>query len=112
MKTPYRLAGPDQADSVLRGRITYERKNIVGEDPFDVPRLIEEEMIIKIDWRNRQGQELLANSVMIPADVFELRLANTEQFIPEAGQSFTSAQEDVIHNLAEQIVSQMEMPPW
>ncbi len=35
-----------------------------------------------------------------------------EQFIPEAGQSVATAYQESIEELAEQIVAQMELPPW
>jgi hypothetical protein len=111
LKTPYRVVTSDRADSVLRGRILVENKRTVGEDKFDIPRLIEAEMVCQVDWIGPQG-ELLTNRITVPLADYELRVGQTEQFIPESGQSVATAYQAMIHELAEQIVAQMEMPPW
>jgi hypothetical protein len=111
LKTPYRVVGADRADSVLRGRIVSETKRVIAEDQFDVPRLIETDMVAQVDWIGPQG-ELLSHTITIPLDQYELRIGGSEQFIPEAGQSVATAQQEVIEELAEQIVAQMEIPPW
>jgi hypothetical protein len=111
LKTPYRVVTADRADSVLRGRILSETKRAIAEDKYDIPRLIEAEMVCQVDWIGPQG-ELLTNRIMIPLDQYELRLGQSEQFIPEAGQSVASAHRRLIQQLATQIVDQMEMPPW
>jgi hypothetical protein len=111
LKTPYRVVTSERADSVLRGRILAENKRTVAEDKYDVPRLIEAEMVCQVDWIGPQG-ELLTNRITVPLADYDLRVGQTEQFIPESGQSVASAYQAMIHNLAEQIVAQMEMPPW
>lgn len=111
LKTPYRVVSAERADSVLRGRILVESKKTVGEDRYDFPRLIEYETVATVEWIGPQG-ELLASTVTIPLDSLDLRIGGSEQFIPEAGQSVASTQQDVIEQLAEQIVSQMEIAPW
>ena len=111
LKTPYRVAPASEADSILRGRIVNEQKRVIAEDMFDIPRVIETQMIAVIDWIGPQG-ELLAHSITVPLDKFELSLAGADQFIPEAGQSVATSQQEVIEELAQEIVAQMEMPPW
>jgi hypothetical protein len=101
----------DRADSVLRGRILSETKRSVAEDKYDIPRLIDAEMVCQVDWIGPQG-ELLTNRIMVPLDQYELRIAQAEHFIPEAGQSVATAHRELINKLAEQIVAQMEMAPW
>jgi hypothetical protein len=111
LKTPYRVSTAERADSVLRGRIISETKQTIAEDRFDVPRLIQTEMVCQVDWIGPQG-ELLANRIAIPIDSFDLRVGQNEAFIPEAGQSLATTHRQLIEDLAEQIVAQMEMPPW
>jgi hypothetical protein len=111
LKTPYRVTTAERADSVLRGRIVAETKRAIAEDQYDVPRLIQAEMVCQVDWVGPQG-DLLTNRIMIPLDQYDLRVGQSEAFIPEAGQSVATAHREVIQNLAEQIVAQMEMPPW
>jgi hypothetical protein len=111
LKTPYRVVTGDRADSMLRGRILYEGKRMIAEDKFDVPRVIEAEMVCQVDWIGPQG-ELLTNRITIPLADYDLRVGQTETFIPEGGQSVASAYQEMIQQIAEQIVEQMEMPPW
>ena len=111
LKSPYRVAPADRADSFLRGRILYERKRVIAEDTFDVPRVMEAQMVAQVDWVSAQG-ELLSNTITIPWDAYPLRIGDNEQFIPEAGQSITTAQQEAVQKIAQEIVSQMEMPPW
>lgn len=110
-KTTYRVLPADRADSVLQGRIVTEEKRVIAEDQFDVPRVIDAQMVVIVDWYGPQG-ELLANNITVPLDDYDLTVGQSEQFIPEAGQSVATAQQELIEELAEQIVSQMEMPPW
>ena len=111
LKTPYRLASAETADSVLRGRIISETKDVVAEDYYDQPRVVEADMVVQIDWTGRQGS-LLANAVTVPLPEYLLHVGQTEQLIAEGGQSVATTHQSVIERLAEQIVSQMEMLPW
>jgi len=111
LKTPYRVTTADRAESVLRGRIVSETKRVIAEDINDNPRLIEANLVAQVDWIGAQG-ELLSHTITIPIDQYELRIGEAEQFIPEAGQSVATAYQESIEELAEQIVAQMELPPW
>jgi hypothetical protein len=111
LRTPYRVASADQADSVLRGRIVREIKRVIAEDQFDVPRVLETDLVAQVDWVGPQG-ELLSNSITVPLDQYQLLVGQSEQIIPEGGQSVNVQQQQAIQELAEQIVSQMELPPW
>jgi hypothetical protein len=111
LKTPYRLATAETADSVLRGRIISETKDVVAEDYYDLPRVIATDLVVQIDWTNRQGN-LLTNAVTVPLPDYLLNVGQVEQLIPEGGQSITTAQQQAIEQLAEQIVAQMELAPW
>lgn len=111
LKTPYRVVSAERADSVLRGRIVLEEKRVIAEDQFDIPRVIETDMVVQVEWIGSQG-DLLANAITIPLDQYDLRIGASEQFIPEGGQSLATAHQEVIQELAEQIVAQMEVAPW
>ncbi len=111
LKTPYRLAPAETADSLLRGRIISETKDVMAEDFYDQPRVVETDMVVQIDWTGPQGN-LLANAVTVPLPEYLLHVGQTEQLIAEGGQSVATTHQLVIERLAEQIVSQMEMLPW
>lgn len=109
LKTPYKVVDAGAADSVLLGRILREEKQLVAEDRFDVPRNIDTNFVVEVRWQNATGN-LFGNSAMIPISDAALQIADSANLVPEGGQSLTSAQEKVIRQLAEQIVSQMETP--
>ncbi len=110
-KTPYRVASAEEADSVLRGRIISETKRVMTENYYDLPRLIEAEFVVEVNWTSPQGN-LLTNTVNVPLPDYLLRVGQADQMIAEAGQSVATAHQDAIEQLAEQIVAQMEMAPW
>lgn len=111
MRTPYRLADAATADSILRGRIVTETKRMIAEDQFDQPRVLETDLVCQIDWIGPQG-ELLAHNLSVPLDDYLLVVGQSEQLIPEGGQSISTTHQEAIERLAEQIVGQMEIAPW
>jgi hypothetical protein len=108
-KTPYKVVGSPQADSVLTGKLIADTKRIVVEDQFDMPRETEVNMAVEVRWINRKGDLLnRATSVPIPQDL--VRLSSAAVLVPEFGQSVASTQLQAIQDLATKIVSMMEMP--
>ncbi|MEC7446517.1 MAG: LptE family protein [Planctomycetota bacterium] len=99
-RTPYQLADRSSADSVLQGRILSEQKRVLGENQFDEPRDLQIEFLIEVNWATRDGTPLMQR--------FTLNTTDTASFIPEAGQSMVSAQQQLIDELASSIVNQME----
>ncbi|MCA9178339.1 MAG: hypothetical protein KDB14_27955 [Planctomycetales bacterium] len=103
----YRLAAANEADSVLSGRILYDRKAVIAENRFDTPRALEAKLVVQIEWLDRNGLPLTQlNSVVIPDSL--VSIAHAENFIPEPGQSLETAHQKAIERLADEIVSQME----
>lgn len=111
LKTPYRVVTADRADSVLKGRIISESKNVIAENEYDIPRMYEVDMIVDVKWYGPQG-ELLSDAMTIPVEDFFLRIGQEQSMIPESGQSVATTFQEVIDEMAEQIVEQMEMIPW
>lgn len=103
-RSPYKVVHTPDADSVLYGRVTYENKRILAEDRNDNPRDVEFTMSAQIRWVDRAGNVVLRNAT-VPID---LSLSSGADFVPEGGQSLTSAEQQVIRETARQIVSQME----
>jgi hypothetical protein len=108
-KTPYRVAPADQADSVLIGRIVQERKHVIFEDFNDIPRALETTWLVEVRWQG-PGGNLMGNVVTYPLPPAPLLVSEQAMLIPEAGQSVVTSQETVVHQIAKQIVSQMEAP--
>ncbi|REK10904.1 MAG: hypothetical protein DWQ37_15810 [Planctomycetota bacterium] len=108
-RTPYRVVGTAEADSVLSGKITTDTKRVVFEDPFDYPRENQVNLSIEVRWVNRRGG--LINDpaeFAVPANL--AILSGQGLLVPEYGQSVATAQLQAVQGLASQIVSLMESP--
>ncbi len=107
-RTPYKVVGSTDADSILSGRIVAERKRAVAENYYDDVRDIETDMTVEVRWVSRRGEMLMQRSSM-PLGPLNVTISENAQFFPEAGQSLEVAQQNVIDQLAREIVGQMEV---
>ena len=112
LKTPYKVSRGLQADSQLNGRILQDAKYAITESENDDLRDIELEYYVEFSWRDRQGVPLLSQrQVQIPAELLNVsEVAQAVHFVPEGGQSRTTAEQVAIQRLAEQIVASIESP--
>lgn len=102
LSTPLTITNPQIADSFIRGRILQDRKSVVGENRLDEPRSLGVEWVVEIDWVDRAGTPLMQRQTV--------RITEDVVFIPEGGQSLTTAQQKIIERVARQTVSQMQTP--
>ena len=110
LKTPYKVVGTPDADSILAARLMGERKLLEFENQNDDPRALEYALTAQVTWLNRRRQPLAPmSSIPLPADF--VAITQTATMLPEPGQSDASAQQQAIQRLAEQIVATME-EPW
>jgi len=109
LRTPYKVVGSPQADSVLIGKLTSDTKRVIVEDKFDQPREVEVNMSVEVRWVNRKG-DLVSPVTAVPLPQDLLMVSAPGMLVPEYGQSVSTAQQQSIQRLASQIVSQMEMP--
>ena len=107
-RTPYKVVGSTDADSILSGRIVAERKRAVAENINDDVRDIETDLTVEVRWVSRRGEMLMQRSSM-PFGPLNVTMSEDSQFFPEAGQSLEVAQQHVIDQLAREIVGQMEV---
>lgn len=111
LKTPYKVVGTPDADSVLAARLVRDTKLVTVENQNDDPRAIEIGLTAEVTWMNRRRQPLApTTNVPMPAELF-LPMGQTAALLPEAGQSVATQQDAAIQRLAQQIVSTME-EPW
>jgi hypothetical protein len=108
LKTPYKVVGSDAADSVLSMRLVSDSKRVLSESAFDEPRDIETDFFVQVNWVDRRG-DLMMTQDNVPAAPLLLNIGQTATFVPEAGQSLATAQQEAIERLAEQVVGQMEL---
>lgn len=107
LKTPYKVVHRPDADSVLSARITSETKRVVAEERNDIPRNIETDLAVQVNWYDRRGEYLMQDSRFNFSPI-DFSVAQSVDFTPEGGQSVATAHQEAIQRLAEQIVSQME----
>ena len=121
MRTPYKVVGVEEADSVLSGAIVSDVKRVTAETIYDDARNITAGFQVHTRWVGRNGNTLMQCSEMplvscdarVNADSappWDLRVNADSAFIPEAGQSLATAQQLAIERIARDIVSQMEIP--
>ncbi len=107
-RTPYRIVNDPSADSILTCRVTNETKRVITENRVDDPRAIDAKIAIQLTWVDRQNTVLMENQFVPPDDVAFLFAQGTD-FVPEAGQSISTAHMRAIERLASDIVNQMEV---
>lgn len=102
LTTPYLISDPQYADSFVQGRLIRETKRSIGDNRFDEPRDIQVAWRVEVTWVDRSGTPLMQKQ--------SVRIDNDENFIPEAGQSLSTAEQELVEKIAREIVGQMEMP--
>jgi hypothetical protein len=109
VKTPYKVVGTPNADSVLTGKILGDTKRVVIEDAEDQPREVETNLTVQVRWVNRKG-DLINQAAPVPLPQDLVTISASGNLVAEYGQSVTTAQLQAMQRLATQIVSLMEMP--
>ena len=107
LRTPYKVVHHPDADSVLTGRLISATKNVVAENRNDIPRDIETDLVVQVDWRDQRGQFLLQEASFTYSPL-SFSVAESTNLIPEAGQSVANTHLDATRRLAQQIVVQMQ----
>lgn len=107
-RTPYKVTGDPNADSTLVCRIVNESKRVLTETDTDDPRALDAAVSVRAAWTGRSGELLMQNAI-VPGGDLAIGFGQDSRFVPEAGQSVDTAMQAAIDNLAERIVSQMEM---
>jgi hypothetical protein len=108
-RTPYKVVGSPNADSILTGRILTEIKGVSVEVSTDEPRELQYYFTLQLDWKDKDGVELQPMQP-VPVPMSLVTVFNSNAFYPELGQSITTAEQETIDQLARQIVGFMEAP--
>jgi len=107
LRTPYKVVADVGADSTLTCRLTSQTKRTIAQARTDEPRAIENLLSVEVTWVDQRGNLLMENRP-VPAGEFAYYFLQGVDFVPEGGQSITTAQLKAIERLADDIVSQME----
>jgi Lipopolysaccharide-assembly len=109
LKTPYKVVGTPDADSILSVHLLGDSRRTIVENGFDDPRLSEVAMYSEVSWLNRRRQPIApVQTLGLPPEL--VRIDQTSNLIPEVGQSVAVSEQQAIERLAEQIVGTMEAP--
>ncbi|MEM6470596.1 MAG: LPS assembly lipoprotein LptE [Planctomycetota bacterium] len=106
-QTPYRVVGNPSADTILRCTVTGQNKVILTEAASDDPRALDSAITVAASWTTRDGRPLMQNSVAM-SESDSIGFSQSSRFVPEAGQSIETANQEAVDRLAKRIVSQME----
>jgi hypothetical protein len=109
LKTPYKVVGTPDADSILSAHLIGDRRRTLAENAFDDPRVLENELVAEVTWLNRRRLPIVpAQTIAVPPEL--VVFSQTSTLIPEYGQTVATSQQQAIERLAQQIVSTMEAP--
>jgi hypothetical protein len=107
-RTPYKVTSDPNADSTLSCRVINETKRVLTETDTDDPRALDATIAVRATWTGRNGELLMQDSV-VPTGDLAITFGQDARFVPEAGQSIDTATQAAIENLAQRVVSQMEV---
>ena len=103
-RTPYKVVGtPEDADSTLEGTVNFSDKNVIVENPYNLPRQLTSTMIVVATWTDNKAEKKENPNPAVIAETFN--------FYPEIGESSQAAFYRTCEKLATQIVNMME-EPW
>lgn len=111
LSTPYKVANSSEADTVLRGRIVWDGKQVLAENVNDNPRDIDLNLAVEFTWFDQRGNQVI-EPVTVPVPALVMATGLGQSFAPEAGQSLVTAQHEALRKLAREIVTQMESAAW
>ena len=107
-RTSFKLANIETADSVMTCTLTGDTKRVVSETNLDEPRLLQSIMTVEVAWIDRRGMPLIETRFLPPGETTFYFSENVD-FVPEAGQSISTANQRLVERLANHIVDQMEV---
>jgi Lipopolysaccharide-assembly len=101
-RTPYKVVGkPEHADTTLEGSVTFADKNLIVENPFNLPRQLTTNLTASVTWTDNRTEKMVGTPFIVNATV---------NFFPEVGETSEAAFQRACDRLAEEIVGAMEKP--
>jgi lipopolysaccharide assembly LptE-like protein len=107
-RTPFKVVGSPNADSILTGRIMTDTKHSIVREPNNEGRELEIGLVVKVSWADRHGVVVREGQVPVPPEMVDL--GQTVNLVPEYGASSATAQQQAIVRMARKIVDLMESP--
>jgi len=109
LRTPFKLADDNGADTRLTGRLVSVGKRVSNQNKYDDPRELDLSIGIEVVWEDLRTGQILAEKT-VPINPHLAQAVVTTSFAPETGQSLATATQDAVDQMARQIVSMMEVP--
>jgi hypothetical protein len=125
-KTPYRVVGPNEdADTELTGTIVFLNKNVINRNQLNEVREGLTTLRVDVVWKDLRSGEFLSQPARPPGapppvgpdgeplpcpPPTPMSVFSEARFIPELGESPTTAYKRNVDRLAQQIVHMMEAP--
>jgi hypothetical protein len=106
-RTPYKVVPDPNADTTLIGELITERKTVLVPNLSGDAREVQANMTVRVSWVDRKSQ-LLRDDKLIPLPSEFADVGGTGDVVAEVGQSVTTAQQEAICKIAQQIVGLME----
>lgn len=109
--TPFKVVHiQDDADSILKVRLITDNKRVLMENPNDEPRQVQASWQVSAEWIDNATGKELGQPVNVPLPPSLNPIDQSSYLFPELGQSYISAELQIVQRLSEQIVSMMEQP--
>jgi hypothetical protein len=106
----FKVVADPTADSILRCSIITDSKTVINETRFDDPRDLDLNFFVQVSWTDRRGDLIGGQPTNVPLPPIVVNVGQSANFVPEGGQSLTTAQLEAFQKIAKQIVGMMESP--
>lgn len=107
-RTPYKVVGsPEGADTTLSGIVNYVDKNILVENPNNLPRHLIATVNATVTWEDNRPRPSREKDKKAPPTVV---VFENVPFYPELGETASLGYQKAFDRMAQQIVSMMEHP--
>jgi hypothetical protein len=105
-RTPYKVVGhPEGADTTLTGEINFTDKNIIVENPFNLPRQLTATLTANVVWTDNRTQKPFGDPATTQGGMTVTEVYN---FFPEVGETSQAAFLRTCQMMARGIVNAME----
>jgi hypothetical protein len=108
-KSTFKVVSDPNADSVLECKILTDSKMVINETRFDDPRDIDLNFFVQVSWRDRRGDLINGQPTNVPLPPIVVNVGQSANFVPEGGQSLSTAQQEAFQKIAQQIAGMMEV---
>jgi hypothetical protein len=108
-RSPYKVVGRPNADSVLECRIVAKNQRVSLVDEFNDPRQKSGDLILEVRWRDRRSQNIRQFDSLAWHDD-ATQVTASDSMVAEVGHSLLTSEQNQIDRIASQIVGMMESP--